>query len=90
MPPAASCTPKTALRTAYAVATPFHIESCPARVLRIGTFAVAVIAIACRAAARSRPIRLARPAAVPTPMPYPWSHPRSRSFALSCRRMKIS
>jgi hypothetical protein len=37
---------KIALRTAYAVATPFHIESWPARVLRNGTFATAVIAIA--------------------------------------------
>ena len=58
MPAIASCTPKTAFRTAYAVATPFHIESWPARVARIGTFATQVMAMAFRATSRLSPIQV--------------------------------
>src|SRR5262245_6221048 len=77
-------------RAAYAVATFFHGVSSPERVTRRGRLEAAAMPMAWAVAWMESFKRLETPAAVATPIAYPWSQPRRLSIVASLRRAKIS
>src|SRR5215468_1172814 len=90
IPSAASKAANNPFRAAYAVATFFHGVSSPERVTRRGRLEVAAMPMAWAVAWMESFKRLETPAAVATPIAYPWSHPLYRKPVASLRRAKIS
>ena len=82
-PSAASRPAKTAWLTALAAAAPFHIESSPALVCRIGAWGTTVIATALPVCVSSSPSRLPAPHAAPMHVYITWSQRWARMLAES-------
>ena len=78
MPPRASSAANTPLRTAMAVAHPFHVDSSPTRVWPNGTWDTAVMDMAWASCSAESPSAFPAAQAPAGPMNRPWSHPCSR------------